>query len=108
MAILNAKKGLGFIEVGVSVLKDTVPNKELAAKSRFGIKKKFAWFDQIRQKSRRSLSHQISAFSFFVSYSGNLASRLYSWTLDIIIHATHLQFKRKCPLLILPLLFQIS
>ena len=76
MAVLNTTKGLILIEVGVSVFEDTVSNKQLAAKSRLGIKKGLACFEQIRQKCRRSLSHQISAFGFFMSYSGNLVSHL--------------------------------
>jgi len=56
------------------VLKDTVSNKELAAKSRLGIKKGLACIEQIPQKRRRFLFRQISAFGFFMSDSGTLAS----------------------------------
>jgi hypothetical protein len=73
VAVLNTTKGLVFIKVGVSVFEDTVSNKQLAAKSRLGIKKGLAYFEQIRQNCKRSLSHQISAFGFFMSYSGTLA-----------------------------------
>jgi hypothetical protein len=74
VAVLNTTKGLRLIAVGVNVFEDAVSNKQLAAKSPLGIKKGTACFEQIRQKCRRSLSHQISAFGFFMSYSGTLAS----------------------------------
>jgi hypothetical protein len=90
VAVLNTTKGLGFIKIGGCVFEDTVSNKQLAAKSRLGIKNGLAFFEQIRQKSRRPLSHQISEFGFFM------------------IQANHLQFKGKCLLLKLLLLCQIS
>jgi hypothetical protein len=62
---------------------------------RQGIMRILAWYEEILQEKKKSLSRQTSVPNSSSHLQGLLHRHLYCWTMAMMIHLTHLQFLRK-------------
>jgi hypothetical protein len=108
MTVLKLAEGLGLTEGGIEVLEDICWNRQRAAATGQGIVRMLAFCEEILKQKKGSLPLKTSVLDFFKSSSGIAPSP------PVLLDTRDddpddcLLFKRKCLLLPLPFVCQIS
>ena len=88
--------GLRLTEAGIVSLQDIDSNGQRQAITRQESMMMFACYKEILKENNSCVSRHISVFVSSSCFQGLALHRQYCWSLELAIHLTGLQFKRKC------------
>ena len=96
--VLNLTEGRGFIQAGIKLFGGIDWKEHRAAKTGQRIVRMLAVYEEILKDKERCLCLEISVQELVYNL-------MHSWTFAMMNKNTHLQFKRKCLVLILSFVF---